>query len=184
MLSERGSMIVPVAHEVVGEVARHAELQLGGTRFVRKQEHHFTVLNYGIGKHIAKLSAAAREEINTLAKSWTWHLSLRRDFFHLVQDAPGKPRLQTIVVLADAAIARFYAELRSRAAGWESPALVEALAFPPPPHITLYTSDPDGRQGIGLNRVSEFEGAISRAAEGDGPGLRAYRLHPDVVCYA
>lgn len=182
-------MIVHVAPDVIAKVAARPELQLGGVRFTRKAEHHFTVLNYGIGKHVAKLVGAKpelRHEIDDKAASWAWELSLSDVFYHLVQDTPGKPRLQTIVVLANAAIAPFYAWLRARVAEIpEAGALAEGLATPPPPHVTLYTSDPEGRQGIGLNRVAELEDAIKRASanpDEGAPGLRAYRLHHDLVC--
>ena len=60
--------------------------------------------------------------------------------------------------------------------------VLAGLLAPPPPHVTLYTSDPAGKNGIGLNYIAELDDAITRAGRRDGArgdaeaGLRAYRL--------
>ncbi len=181
MLSDRGSLIVPVERALFDPLDE--ELSLGQVRFKRKVEHHMTVLNYGIGKHVKQAIAKhpeLRAVIEKLAVEHPWNIRIGDVFHHVVQDSPGKPRLQTIVVMIDADISGFFERLRAQVS---YPELVEALAFPPPPHVTLYTADPEGKAGIGLNRVSELEGALDKAAdpEDTSPGLRAYRLHSSVV---
>ncbi|HEY3359362.1 MAG TPA: hypothetical protein VGQ83_39295 [Polyangia bacterium] len=194
MLSEAGSLIVPVARALVDGLSRTSGglpelLALGRVPLWRKEEHHVTVLNYVIGRLILRAiegRPSLRDEVGALAAAHEWGVRPLGAYYHLVHAAPGRPRRQTIIVLAQAAVGAFYARLREHVAAValpESAALLEALAWPPPPHVTLYTSDPDGRAAIGLNRVAELEAAISRAREpaADG-GLRAYPLHPDVVC--
>jgi len=193
VLSERGSLILPIDHPMVDALAGGAlggELSLGELRLYRKREHHMTVLNYGIGKLIQKAIAAKgalRDQINTLAGAYPWQLRAGAGgFHHLAQESPGKPRLQTVVLLIDADLAGFYARLRAQVAeaGLPDPApLIEALGAPPPPHVTLYTSDPEGKAGIGLNRIAELDAAHLKAADpaDTTPGLRAYRLQAGQV---
>ncbi len=188
-LSERGSMIAPVAPEqlaALGELP--GSLALGRTSFLRKAELHFTILNYAIGKLITKACQARadlRDTIDAAAAAHPWALVPSDTFYHLVQDIPGKPVLQTIVVLIDAPIAAFYGKLYDRVENDPDAVMIalrDALVTPPPPHVTLYTTDPAGTAGIGLNTLAELQGAIERSvAPAATPGLRAYRLHSDVV---
>jgi hypothetical protein len=193
MLTERGSLIVPVADEVVDALAPGGlvpALALGRLMLQRKTEHHLTVLNFGIGRLVKKVLDVVpplRGEIDALARGWPFALRLQDVFYHLAQDLPDRPHLSTVVVMAEADLAGFYARLAARVRALDAPpaaALAEALGAPPPPHVTLYTSDPEGKAGIGLNQVAELEAARARAADphDDGaPALRAYRLHAQVV---
>jgi hypothetical protein len=48
--------------------------------------------------------------------------------------------------------------------------------------VTLYTSDPKGIQGIGLNSVAELEAAIALAqTPAAPPGLCAFRMSTAVL---
>jgi len=59
---------------------------------------------------------------------------------------------------------------------------MDALAKPPPPHVTLYTSQPAGLAGIGLNTVAELDAALRLAATPTAPpGLRAYEMQASVI---
>lgn len=170
-LSERGSMIAALAHgdvdAALGGVA--PTLALGELSLVRKSEHHLTVLNYGIGKLIAKAPAAVRDGVNAVAARSDWTVALRRELVRLTKkDARGD--LTTVVALADADLAGFYAALA--ALDGVTPELAAALGAPPPPHVTIWTSDPAGKNGIGLNTVAELEDALA----GRHPTLAAARL--------
>jgi hypothetical protein len=167
-LSERGSMIAPLAHTDVdaalGGLAPTMTLGAELTLY-RKAEHHLTVLNYGIGKLIAKAPASVRDGVNAVAARWDWTVGLRRELVRLT-----KKDLTTVVALADADLAGFYAALA--ALDGVGPELAAALGSPPPPHVTLYTSDPAGKNGIGLNTVAELDDALA----GRHPTLAAARL--------
>lgn len=153
---------------------------------VQKREHHLTVLNYPIGKLLKQAIKADPElspAIEAACDGFTWTVTRLDTFYHLADRKPDKPRLHTVIVLVEAPIARFYEQLHAlcdaRGAGPHT-ALVEALLAPPPPHVTLFTSDPEGKQGIGLNREDDLAQAIARAEAGH-EGLAAYRLAPEVV---
>jgi hypothetical protein len=199
-LSERGSMILPVTLADLGPALAGApeKLALGLVELTRKAELHATIINFALGKHLAKVCAARaglREAIDAAAAAWPWRIEAGDVLFHLAQTAPGKEALDTVVALVEAPIAAFYGRLREVVAasgpaegeGGAVEALLDGLAQPLPPHVTLYTSDPVGRAGIGLNTVAELELAVARAAWRDGvrselePALRAYRLHPSVL---
>ena len=187
-LSERGSMILPVPLALFGALPE--QIVVGGAPLVRKAELHMTVFNYAIGKLIKKaIVSQPRLEtaINQEADSFDFHLAPAATLYHLVNDTPGKPPLQTVVQAVDATIASFYHATREiigedAAEAPELRALLDALHTPPPPHVTLYTSDPKGVQGIGLNTVAELDAALALAETPAGPPrLRAYRLQSDVV---
>lgn len=196
-LSDRGSMIWPLPWAAMGPYADAAErLALGRIALTRKAEIHATIFNYGLGKHLAKVCAARPSlaaAIDAAAATWPWALVPGDVLFHLVQTAPGKEPLGTIVVLVDAPIAGFYEKVHGlvAASGDQAEPAAAAglagLAAPLPPHVTLYTTDPTGKAGIGLNSAAELDLAVARAGFREGaqaelaPALRAYRLHPDVV---
>jgi hypothetical protein len=181
VLNERGSMIVPVDRAALPAYPEH--LQLGALALRRKEEHHFTVFNYAIGKLIKK-AAALGDGINAIAAAHDWSFRLAEQHFHLVKDGEAPlPPLHTVIVLVEADLRGFFAHVRELVvAGGEFPQLAAALEQPGPPHITLYTSDPTGKAGIGINTVAELVESIARAtAASPAPGLRAYRLAPGVV---
>ena len=187
-LTARGSMIVPVPHAAFGGLP--GELHVGPTLLVRKAELHYTVFNYAIGKllkHEFESQPRLETAINQAAATFDWSWTAGDRYYHLVQDTPGKPVLQTVVITIAAPIAAFYRKTRELIGEYaaEDPellALREKLMTPPPPHITLYTSDPSGRAGIGLNTVAELDAAIALGGTPAAPpGLRATELPPDLV---
>jgi hypothetical protein len=189
VLSERGSMIVHVPFETFGALARELTLP-DGTTLTRKAELHLTVFNDALGKLFRKalesqprLETAIRQE----AAAFAWPIAPTGTFYHLVRNTPDKPALQTVVELVDAPLASFFHATRElvgedAANAPELQALKDALGAPPPPHVTLYTSDPKGAQGIGLGTVAELEAAI-RLAETPAapPGLRAFPLPSSAI---
>jgi hypothetical protein len=188
-IGERGSLIVPVPLAAFGELPGELVLP-DGTRLTRKVELHMTVFNYALGKLLRKAFASqARLEtaINQEAAAFDWKLRPGDTFYHLVKNTPDKPPLQTVVTTVDAALASFYHAAHElvgedAANAPELQVLKDALTTPPPPHVTLYTSDPKGVQGIALNTVAELEAAIALAeTPAAPPGLRAFRLPPALV---
>jgi hypothetical protein len=188
-ISERGSMIVPVSLAIFGDLP--AELVLAdGTKLTRKAELHMTVFNYALGKLLKKAFASQprlETALNQEAAAFAWKIEPTDTFYHLVNDTPGKPALQTVVCTVDAQVASFYHAARElvgedAANAPELQVLKDALLTPPPPHVTLYTSDAKGIQGIGLNTVAELEAAIGLAeTPAAPPGLRAFRLPSAVI---
>jgi hypothetical protein len=189
-LSERGSMIVALPAGLVhGERPFAATLALGALALTRKAELHYTAINFALGKHVAKVCAAhgeARQAIDAVIAAHDWSFALREELVHLCK--PGGPAdLHTIVVRIDADLAGFYAAVATALRGRLDPAephaaaLLAGLATPPPPHITIYTSDPAGERGIGLNTAAELDAALDRGRAGDRSALCAFPLHPAVV---
>ena len=183
VLSERGSLIVPVPYALFGELP--TEIIVEGTLLVRKAELHMTVFNYALGKLLRKAivdQPRLQTAINQEAATFAWKIAPGDIYYHLVNDSPGKPQLQTIVVMVEAKLSSFFHATRElvgedAADSPELHTLKDALSSPPPPHVTLYTSDPAGVAGIGLNTVAELEAALALAGTpSPPPGLRAYRL--------
>jgi hypothetical protein len=170
-LSETGSLLVPL------EIDGPATFVVDGVVFTRKVEHHLTVFGSTRGK---LLHAAAASDprllarVNELAASHAWDVSLVERFVLLSEPAPDG-ELRTICVMASARVAEFFAMVRAliaNASDEASRALAASLASPPPPHVTLYTTDPTGRRGIGLASQAELDEALDHATEGPGE-LRA-----------
>lgn len=176
-LSERGTLIVPVALADLGALAEAPTQQLGEVALTRKREHHFTVFGYSIGKHVKKALAAHPDLGPALAAAiagFDWSMKLGARLYHLVQ-TNEKGTLHTLISTAEVDLAGFFARARGiveSCAGAEGP-LFAALGAPPPPHVTLYTSDPQGVLGIGLNTEADLSAAIARV-DTEEPGLRAY----------
>ena len=163
-LSERGSLIVPVPHD---RLPIPTELTVEGERLVRKAEHHMTVLGYAVGKKIRQAQKARPDlapAIQALIDGASFDFRMTDRLVHLTQ-----PTLRTVVVLVEApGIEAFFG------------AMAELLDVggTPPPHITLYTSDPEGKAGIGLNTVADLKAALER----DEPNpLRARPLPPGLL---
>lgn len=181
-LSGANTLVVPVELEALGDVAARAAVSLGGVTLVRKKEHHVTVFGFPIGKVLKTAFAAEpslRSEIDVALASFAWAMRVGRDLFHL-ERTNEKGALHTIIVAVDADVAGIFARVRSvvaeRAAAQTS--LLAILEASPPPHVTLYTSDPAGGAGIGLVSEAELTAALARDAsgeEGDGR-VRARRI--------
>ena len=168
MLSERGSLIVPVPRE---RFELKDRVEVGGLALHPKTELHLTVFNYGIGKLVKKACDAdprLRAAIDERARRFDWALRVTGPYLKLERD-----RLTTVVVRVDARVAEFFAEIRAQVGPGE---LAEALRHPGPPHVTLYTSDPEGKAGIGLNTLAALDAALERARTGETTGLRATEL--------
>jgi hypothetical protein len=150
-----------------------------------KKEHHVTVFGFAAGKAIAKAVEAAPgldRSINELAASFDWGIVPGRRFYHLERLEKGGGTLQTVIVMASARIEAFYAEVKNLLPPQPASRDLEGvLGAPPPPHVTLYTTDPKGLAGIGLNSVRDLEEATVRGRDGDASGLAAYLLGPGVV---
>lgn len=156
-LSDRGSLIVPVARE---QFPLPEVIVLGELRLVRKAEHHLTVLGYTVGKRIKaalKATPALGAELQAAIDATDFSFTATGQYVRL-----RRGELTTVVALVDApGIAQFFAA---------APAALE-LGAAPPPHVTLFTSDPEGKQGIGLNTVAELDEALA-----GGTALHAERL--------
>lgn len=173
-LSDRSTLLIPVALDAL---AIPPTMRLGDVELVRKSEHHITVFGFDIGKLLGAAIAttpALRAAVDELARAadFTWTSPSPVTAWRLHRDRPRD--LQTVILMVDApGIAAFFA-----ACARELPAIspgIETWAWdPPPPHITLYTSDPAGKDGIGLRRPSDLEQAQARGAAGETTGLRAY----------
>jgi 2'-5' RNA ligase len=167
-LSEKGSLIVPVAKELFG---LKDGVQDGEAELRPKAELHLTVFNFGIGRLVHKACEAEpglKDTIEGLARGFDWSLRVTGPYLRLRRD-----KLTTIVVQVEAGIADFFAAVREKT---QHPELREALRHPGPPHVTLYTSDPEGKAGIGLNTDVELEAALERGKSGAAAGLRAWTL--------
>ncbi len=183
-LTKQYSLIVPVHLEGV-----RPELRLGEVVFFAKKEHHLTVFGFSLGKVLRaaeKAEPGLAVQVNELAASFDWAIEVVPRFIQLVREKPDGSVLQTVIVRANARVEAFYDEVRKRVG--PPPSAQEAvrdyfvaLTNPPPPHVTLYTTDPEGLAGIGLNTRAELEEALARAVEGQGGGLAAYGLAPAVV---
>ncbi len=178
-LSGANTLIVPVALESLGEVAARASVALGELVLVRKKEHHVTVFGFPIGKVLKKAFAAEpslRAEIDGALASFDWTIRVGGDLLHL-ERANEKGVLHTVIVAVEADLAGVFAGVRrivaERAPGQAE--LLGVLEASPPPHVTLYTSDPAGGAGIGLVSEAELAAALARGASGE-EGLRAYRI--------
>lgn len=178
-LSGANTLIVPVALESLGEVAARPAVSLGGLTLVRKKEHHVTVFGFPIGKVLKKAFAAEpslRAAIDGAIASFDWTIRVGTDLFHL-ERANDKGVLHTVIVSVEADLAGVFASVRGIVAE-HAPGQAELLALleaSPPPHVTLYTSDPGGGAGIGLVSEAELAAALARSASGE-EGLRAYRI--------
>jgi hypothetical protein len=193
-LSDRHTLLLPVHLQGL-----EAELRLDAVRMVPKKEHHLTVFGFAAGKVIARVLAAEpglRDRINGLAGSFDWAVALQPQFVHLARPEPaarpgqgsgrkdkGGGMLQTVIVRANARLPEFYEEVSRFLVSQDGPSgeLRALLAQPPPPHVTLYTTDPEGLAGIGLNTVRELDEALERGAAGDVSRLAAYVLAPGVL---
>jgi hypothetical protein len=177
-LTKQNSLIVPVHLEGV-----EAELNLGGVRFVAKKEHHLTVFGFGTGKVLGKVlqaQAGLREKINERAAAFDWGIEVVPRLYRLVRPQGAGGTLETVIVGAKARVHVFYEEVRAMLSE-PLGELGRILALPPPPHVTLCTTDPEGLAGIGLNTLAEFDDAIARGVAGDTTKLTAYLLAPGVV---
>jgi hypothetical protein len=165
-LSDRCTLLVPVE---ASRLPFPASVVADGVTLVRKAEHHITVFGFDIGRAIAKAPTAKAEMADLIAAAdWSWSLPEPPVLLRLHRDKPKD--LQTVVVLVDApGIAAFFEECARAFPGiteWD----------PPPPHVTLYTSDPAGKDGIGLRRPSDIDEAKKRGAAGETTGLRAFEF--------
>jgi hypothetical protein len=165
-LSSGGSLIVPV-HDLflIPET-----VSLSGVKFFKKTEHHMTVVNYRAGK---SLLAAIKEKpelegqiqglINDLG--FQFYPNCPR-FLRVSKPELETPELETIVVTVACDQIKIFYQLLA--------AFDPKLDFPPPPpHITLYTTDERGEKGIGLNSWDELNKALKNE---DVTNLRVQEL--------
>ena len=175
-LSETGSLLLPIEIGIDG-----ASFVLDGVVFTRKVEHHVTVFGSRRGallRAAAAFDASLLARVNELAEAHAWNVSLLERFLLLREPAPGG-ELRTTCVMASARIAEFFAEVLALIADADDDArraLAVSLASPPPPHVTLYTTDPSGRRGIGLDTIAELDAALASNVVKEG--MRARWLAP------
>jgi hypothetical protein len=173
-LSDRCTLLVPVE---ASRLPFPASVEVGGVTLVRKTEHHITVFGFDIGRVLGAAIGKAPAIKGAIAElvaaaDWSWSLPESPTMVRLHRDKPKD--LQTVVVFVDApGIAAFFGECAR-----VLPDVAGGVALPkwdpPPPHVTLYTSDPAGKDGIGLRRPSDVEAARARGAAGETTGLRAF----------
>ena len=183
-VTEQCTLIIPVAIDVPP-----SDLSLGAITLHAKQEHHLTVFGFTVGKLLARAFEAdpgLRERINDLAASFDWSVTLLPRCYHLTRPRPEGGTLQTVMVMVNAKTDLFFHEVRRMiappsTASQAVPELDALLAEPPSAHITLFTTDPDGLAGIGVQNRRELDEALQRANGGDTTGLGAYLLGPGVV---
>ena len=179
-ISDQGTCIVPVVREALGQLDE--TLTLGRVVLVRKAEHHFTVFGYPMGKLWKKafaLQPGLRALLDACVKAHEWSFRPSERVVHLVQ---AEPALQTVILGIEADLAGLFAKARAMVAPEAlSAELDRALRDPPPPHVTLYTTDPAGQRGIGLRTVRDLEDALARGRGGVADGLLAFVLHPPLV---
>lgn len=175
-LSDRGTLLVPVPHEAL---ELRSVMLIGDVVLVPKAEHHITVFGFRIGKLLLAAMAGEpelRQRIESHIGNVVWNWRRSGFFFTLERDLP-KP-LTTVIELVDAPIAKFYSAVAGEVDAARWPELAAALASPPQPHVTLYTSDKKGVDGIGLDRSEDLKAAL--VAERSSK-LRAYALaHPSL----
>lgn len=181
VLSPRSTLLVPVDPAAV---PASEAVVVDGVRLVRKTEHHMTVFGFDIGRQISAAITkhpALRSELDALAAAadFTWRIADDAVWWRLHRDAPRD--LQTIVLLVDApGIPSFFAACEARCLE-VAPGAALGPWDPPPPHITVYTSDPSGKDGIGLRRPADLVAACARGEAGEHTGLRAFRWQPDAT---
>jgi hypothetical protein len=142
-----------------------------GQVFVRKVEHHLTVFGSTRGKLLRAATANDPDlfaRVAELTRSFDFRIALDARWVHLIE-IEAENSLETIVVLASARVGAFFAEARSLVsptsdAGRE---LIESLASPPPPHVTVFTSDQAGRRGIGIASQAELDAALAADEDAD-----------------
>lgn len=178
-LSDACTLILPVPLESLGEVAASAAASLGEILLVRKKEHHLTVFGYPIGKALKKAIAAEpalRAEIDAAIAAFDWTVKIGRGLVHLERANPSGV-LHTVIVRAEADLAGFFARVHALVVERtpDQTVLSTLLETAPPPHVTLYTSDPAGAAGIGLTSEAELAAALARAGSGEA-GLVARAL--------
>jgi hypothetical protein len=175
-LAKQNTLIIPVHLEGL-----QPELNLKSVRLVRKKEHHLTVFGFPAGKVLKRAFAAdtgLSARIDELAASFDWAIELVPRFYLLSRRKP-EGTLQTVIVRANARVDAFYEQVRAFGTALEE--LQALLAAPPPPHVTLYTTDAEGLAGIGLNTQRELDDAIAAGVAENATGLAAYLLAPGVV---
>lgn len=145
-------------------------IAIAGATLVRKVELHLTVLDSSIGRAVDEAIArdpALGRSFDALvdAADFSWSMPARPATWHLVRED-----LQTVIVEVDApGVAAFFAACATQLgplAAWQAP----------PTHVTLFTSDPHGKAGIGLRTRAELDRAIARARANDSTGLRAFGI--------
>lgn len=170
-LSDKGTLLLKVPTE---ELKLKSIVTIDDKVFVPKAEHHITIFGYRTGRLLlatAEGDEGLRHRIEFLIRHVEWSWSRNGFFFELERDKP-KP-ISTIIELVRVPVARFY-EMAAKevdAAKW--PELSAALRSPPPPHITLYTTDKKGVDGIGVDSSDDLKLALNACA---GTKFRARSL--------
>ena len=145
-------MIAPVEIEGLP-----VEIQALGRRWQRKVEFHMTVLARAVIEELSAGDPGAGEAIAArLGGREVGPVFVTRELRHVRH--PGKPELETIVVMVECpALEGLFDEL-SGAFG--------ARLVPPPAHVTLYSTDPE--RGIGINdeeQLRERAPALAQAEQ-------------------
>jgi hypothetical protein len=168
-----GALLLPLADDSMGPLP--PTFPLGDDlRLVRKAELHLTLLGTALGRALLECGLADMAVME--AEVWPWKIEKREVYLHLSRTVPGKPFLDTVVAMVDAPLAAFHQHL-ARLVPARHAAIVATLREPPPAHVTLYTSDPEGALGIGIHSQAELAAALALAlAPGRAAGLRAFRL--------
>lgn len=173
-LGDSGNLIIPVTQIAFGEII------LGHIRMYAKQEQHITVFNYPVGRLIMQAYRSSTDVLNDIEEivnntDWSFH---RTSNYYLLERGRDVGELYTIAELLHVpAMDEFY-KMVARIVPRDAQDLIEMLLREPAPHVTLYTSDHEGRAGIGINSLSELIHSVKgTSASIDKTGkIRAYAL--------
>lgn len=174
-LSDKGTLLV---HVETSALDLRSIVKIGDTVFVPKSEHHITVFGYRTGKLLLAafkddLTLRARIDAHIEASDWSWR---RTGFFFTLERDEPRP-LSTIIELVRAPVVKFYSQVATEVSAERWPELAAVLKTPPPPHITLYTTDKTGVGGIGVDRDEDLKLALTSSSN---PKLRAHALAMDL----
>jgi hypothetical protein len=173
-MSEKGTLIISIPP--IAETITTPELSIGHLRMLSKAEQHITVFNYRIGSKIIEASVNAPDlipRINEAVARTDWRFN-RIGVYYLL----SRNTLHTIVELLDVPAFDYFYKAVATLVPNNCQDLLEDLSLGPVPHVTLYTTDPDRKAGIGINDTQELARGVLATTHGGSPigRLHAYRL--------
>jgi hypothetical protein len=174
-LTDDYTLILPVPPELYPKLGT---VRLGPVELRPKVELHMTVFGYSHAKSIKtaiEKEPALREVVNEAVAQTSWVMEPTSEYLLLRRAKKDKPVLYTVVnllTLPTAASERLCERLPLLFAELLSSAILV-------PHVTLLTSDPEGKYGVGINSRAELDFALGRR-EGTA-SYSAYPFCPDLL---